>query len=195
MGPMDLHKIVVKFFAAGTPALPIETYIPVFHRWIQKGSVEGLLLDVADYGHLPKSPGIVLVAHEADYMMDASEGPLGLLYNRKAPGAGSLADRFKAAFKAALGACVKLEQEPELQGKLTFQGGKALVIANDRLVAPNSEDGFKALRPDLALALQSVYGDAPPEISRDLRDPRSRLTIHVASKAPVDASALLARLA
>jgi hypothetical protein len=192
---MDLHKIVVKFFAAGAPAVPLETYIPVFHRWIQKGSVEGLLLDVADYGHLPQSPGIVLVAHEADYMMDASEGPLGLLYNRKGPGAGSLSDRIKAAFKAALGACVKLEQEPELQGKLKFSAGQALFIANDRLLAPNREESFQELRPDLALALQAVYGGAPLEIARDTRDPRTRLTVSIRSAQPTEAAALLARLA
>jgi hypothetical protein len=192
---MDLHKIVVKFFADGTPALPIETYIPVFHRWIQKGSVEGLLLDVADYGHLPQSPGIVLVAHEADYAMDASEGPLGLLYNRKAPGTGGLAERIKAAFKSALGACVKLETEPELQGKLKFQAGQALLIANDRLNAPNTDEAFAALRPDLALALQSVYGGSPIEISRDLRDPRTRLSVRIRAAEPGDVSSLLSRLA
>lgn len=191
---MDLQKIVVKFFAEDPRAVKIESFIPVFHRWIQKHAVDGMLVDVADYGHLPQSPGVVLVAHEADYSMDATEGPLGLLYNRKTAAPGRLSDRIGAAFKAALGACVKLENEPEFQGRLKFKAGEALFIANDRLNAPNSEEAFQALRSDLASALSKVF-PSNFDLRRDAADPRSRLTVQVSSREPVrDVALLLSRL-
>jgi hypothetical protein len=191
---VDLHKVAVKFFATDPSAVRLDEFIPVFHRWIQKHAVEGMLIDVADYGHLPQGPGVVLVAHEADYSIDSSEGPFGLLYNRKISTTGRLSDRIAAAFKAALGACVKLETEPEFQGRLKFRAGEALVVANDRLNAPNTEEGFQALRSDLAAALSKVY-PSNFDIKRVSHDDRERLTIQVSSREPVpDVASLLAHL-
>jgi len=191
---MDLHKLVVKFFAADPASVKLDEFIPVFHRWIQKHAVEGMLIDVADYGHLPQGPGVVLVAHEADYFMDSMEGPLGLLYNRKASSTGGLSDRIASAFKAALGACVKLETEPEFQGRLKFRAGEALFLANDRLNAPNTDDAFQALRSDLSAALAKVY-PTTVDLRRVSEDPRSRLAVKITSREPVsDVTSLLARL-
>lgn len=191
---MDLHKFCVKFFAEDPSAVKLDAFIPVYHRWIQKQAVEGMLVDVADYGHLPQSPGVLLVAHEADYCMDAMEGPLGLLYNRKSASAGRLSDRITSAFRAALGACVKLENEPEFLGKLKFKAGAPVFIANDRLNAPNTEEAFQALRSDLAAALAKVF-PSNFELRRASPDPRNRLTVQITSAEPVrDVSSLLARL-
>ena len=191
---MDLHKFCVKFFAENPSGVTLDAFIPVYHRWIQKQAVEGMLVDVADYGHLPQSPGVMLVAHEADYCMDSMEGPLGLLYNRKTSAGGRLSDRIAGGFRAALGACVKLENEPEFQGRLKFKAGSPLFIANDRLNAPNSEEAFQALRSDLAAALAKVYPSSV-ELRRISTDPRSRLTVQISSMDPVnEVSALLARL-
>ena len=191
---MDLHKFCVKFFAENPSAVEISSFIPVFHRWIQKQAVEGTLVDVADYGHLPQSPGVLLVAHEADYCMDSMEGPLGLLYNRKTSIGGRLSDRIADAFRSALGACVKLENEPEFQGRVRFRAGSPIFIANDRLHAPNTEEAFQGLRSDLAAALTKVY-PANFELRRISTDPRARLTVQVTSLDPVrDVASLLARL-
>jgi len=191
---MDLHKFCVKYFAENPSAVEIGSFIPVFHRWIQKQSVEGMLVDVADYGHLPQSPGVLLVAHEADYCMDAMEGPLGLLYNRKTSIGGRLSDRIADAFRVALGACVKLENEPEFLGRVKFRAGSPIFIANDRLNVPNTEEGFQALRSDLSAALAKVY-PSNFELRRISTDPRARLTVQVTSTDPIrDVASLLARL-
>jgi hypothetical protein len=191
---MDLHKFCVKFFVENPGAPALGSVIPVYHRWIQKQAVEGMLVDVADYGHLPQGPGVLLIAHEADYGMDSMEGPLGLLYSRKTESAGRLSDRIAAAFKAALGACVKLENEPEFQGKVRFKAASPVFIANDRLHAPNSDESFQALRSDLTAALAKVY-PSTVDLRRTSVDPRNRLTIQITSSQPADVASLLARLA
>ena len=174
---MDVQKIAVKFFAADAPALRLEEFIPVFHRWIQERRVDGTLVDVADYSHLANGPGVMLVGHEADYSMDAAEGPLGLLYSRKMALDGPPADRIRAAFRSAQEACAKLEED--LKGRIQFDTRKALVILNDRLGAPNSEETMAAFRPPLESALAAVYPGAKPAVWRDVADPRRRFAVHV----------------
>src|SRR5262245_17320099 len=191
---MELHKFCLKFFAENPSAVEIGAFIPVFHRWIQKQAVEGMLVDVADYSHLPQSPGVVLVAHEADYCMDSMEGPLGLLYNRKTSIGGRLSDGIANAFRAALGSCVKLENEPEFHDKIQFRAANPIFISNDRMNTPNTEEAFQALRSDLAAALAKVY-PSNFELRRISTDPRARLTVQVSSLDPVrDVASLLARL-
>ena len=173
----DLQKMAVKLFAEPAARLDLRDLIPVFHRWIREHAVEGVLVDVADYSHLPQSPGVVLVAHEADWAVDAAEGPLGLLYVRKAPRPGDLRARIAGAFKAAREACVKLQSDPALGGRLKFRAAEGLFIANDRLLAPNDAATWEALRPDLQAAATEVLG--PVALARDAADPRRRLTVQV----------------
>lgn len=186
-----LGKFAIKFFARRPEAVDLESIVPVFHRWIQAHAVPGILVDVADYGHLPNGPGVVLIGHEADFFMDRMEGPLGLLYNRKHREEGSFADRLRSALRVALEACLRLEED--VDGAVRFDGGKALFLANDRLLAPNTDETFAALRPDLESAFGSLYGGRV-ELRRDPRDPRRRLTVDVQGPAPSDVSALRARL-
>ena len=45
---MDAQKLQLKIFVtpASAGAVELEAFIPVFHRWIQKQSVEGMLVGV-----------------------------------------------------------------------------------------------------------------------------------------------------
>ena len=174
---MDLHKIAVKFFFEQPAKAELKLFVPIFHRWIQKSTLPGTLIDVADYAHLPQSPGVVLVAHEAILMIDETEGPRGLLYIRKTPLAGTLTPRCEAVLRAGLQACALLEQEPDLKG-LKFKAGEAWVLSNDRLAAPNSVEAFAALQPALSEAAKAVWGGSV-ELVRDTRDVRTRLTLRM----------------
>jgi hypothetical protein len=63
---MNAFKIAVKLFAPHAQ-VPEGALIPIYHHWIQNHSIpDHLLIDVADYEHVPEGPGTVLVAHEAN---------------------------------------------------------------------------------------------------------------------------------
>ena len=88
---IDLQKINVKFYLAGDAVLSPEDAFRIFSQWIPETKDE-VLIDVADYQHVPQGPKTVLVGHEANYTLDNTDGRYGLLYGQKATAQGSNAE-------------------------------------------------------------------------------------------------------
>jgi hypothetical protein len=147
--PDEIQHINIKIFVEDSAAIELADAVPVFHQWIRDGLCPEMLIDVADYRHVSAGPGILLIAHEANYSLDNRENRLGLLYNRKAPLEGTFRARLEQAHKAALDACVRLEAEASFRGKLKFNRNNLEIFVNDRLLAPNDEATWQALRPEL----------------------------------------------
>ena len=170
---MDLYKIGVKIFVTNPQGVRLRDFIPVFHGWIQQQKVAGhQLIDVHDYSHVPDGPGILLVAHEGNFSMDQEGGRLGLFYYRKRPLEGGLEANLKSIVAVALQACKLLESEPKLDG-LKFNTNEILVIANDRLLAPNDAATRAKFEPIIARALGKAT------LAPQAADPRERLAFAV----------------
>jgi hypothetical protein len=180
---MDLQHLNVKIFTAQN-TIDLGEAIPVFQRWIQDSVREELLIDVADYRHVPGGPGVLLAAHEANYTFDGHS----LLYNRKAAVEGTNQDRLLQAFFAALEACRRLEED--FSGRLKFDGGHCEVTVNDRLLAPNTEETWQALEPDLRTFLDSLFGRGAYKLERR-GEPRERFGVSIESASFVPVSSLL----
>ena len=115
---MNIQKVNVKLFADGQPPLE-KKLIPVFHNWIQNDIVNGLLLDVADYSHVPDGPGVLLIAESANYGFESgADGRYGLVFASKETSDASNADKLLAAITAVVDAAVKLQSEPDLAGSM-----------------------------------------------------------------------------
>jgi hypothetical protein len=169
---MELHKLGIKFFASPGEKVDLTEFIPIFHEWIQKQIInEHLLIDVHNYNHIYEGPGILLVAHQANFSVDFADGRMGFLYYRKQP-VQAVAD----IVKPALQGCRLLEEDPKMRGRLHFSTNEALVVANDRLLAPNSEESFSQVQSQLSSALKELLGK-PFKLSRISDDPKERLTI------------------
>jgi hypothetical protein len=149
MDPEAIQHINLKIFIAEPEALELADAIPVFHQWILDSVCPEMLIDVADYRHVSAGPGVMLIGHEADYSFDNRENRLGLLYNRKAALDGTFQSRLAQAHGAALDACARLEQEAPFRGKLKFDRNAIEFFVNDRLLAPNNDETWQALRPEL----------------------------------------------
>jgi hypothetical protein len=145
----EIQHINFKIFVADGPAFELADAVPVFHQWIKDSVCPEMLIDVADYRHVPAGPGVMLIGHEANYSLDNREKRLGLLYNRKAALDGTFQSRLEQAQRAALDACDRLEQETPFRGKLKFDRSSLEVSINDRLLAPNNEKTLQALRPEI----------------------------------------------
>ena len=186
---MDVQQVNVKFFVENPGEVDLEAYLTIFNNWIQAHVTDELLVDVADYRHVFAGPGVVLIGHEANYSLDNTGDRLGLLYNRKADVPGTNHERLRQAARAALLAAQRLEEEQELK----FSGQETQVIINDRLIAPNTEESFSDLEPDLTVFFNQLYGENNYEFERN-SDPRERLTVNVRASQQFDVPALLASL-
>ena len=168
---MELYRLGIKFFADGG-TIELTEFIPIFHEWIQKQIVDGhLLIDVHDYSHMQDGPGILLVAHQGNFSIDSNNDGMGLLYYRKQP-AETLADIVNPAVQG----CRLLEDDPRLRGRIRFHLDEAIIVANDRLLAPNTDESFSQLQPPLSATLQQVLGK-PFKLARISDDPKERLAI------------------
>ena len=186
---MDVQHLNVKIFTDNPETVALEKFVGVFNGWIQNRAADELLIDVADYRHVPAGPGVVLVGHEANYSLDNVGNRLGLLYSRKARVDGPPRERLRQAVRAALVACDRLEHE---QG-LKFEGGETQLILNDRLLAPNSPETFTALESELHAFFAVLYGGAEYALARN-SDPRERFTVSVKANRRFDVRALLKNL-
>jgi hypothetical protein len=157
---IELQHINIKLLLKDAAGLDLEPIIPIFHSWIQGQVFEGeLLIDVADYRHVPDGPGVMLIGHESDYSLDNTDGRLGVRYSRKAVLEGSNQDRLRQALRATLKACERLESDPRLNGKVQFDGQNIQIELNDRLLAPNTPETRQAAEPELREFAQELLGD------------------------------------
>ena len=173
-----LQRVCVKVYGP-EPQVEDQEFVPIFHEWIRERAIEGLVLfDVADYAHVPESPGVVLVAHEAHFALDRSDGRFGLLVQRRVDMGAPSTEVIATTVKQALQVVEKLESDPRLRGRLRFDRSAVRVEANDRLRAPNTDDGWRAFEPVVKAGVAKA-GGAGARVSRVQNDPRDRLAADV----------------
>ena len=196
---MDTVKYELKLFVEDASGVDLEEFIPIFHHWITTHELEELLIDVADYRHVPDGPGIVLIAHDAHYAMDLAAGRLGLLYSRRREtqprrrAIQSVEDRLRSVWQCTLTACQRLAAHPALSGRLQFHGNELLLRCNDRLQGPNTAAAYTALCQHLEPFLATLYTGQQVEVKHCSED-TSRLTVGIKVAESPDVDTLLRRL-
>jgi hypothetical protein len=189
---IDLQKINVKFYLTQDAVLSPEDAFRIFSQWIPTTKDE-VLIDVADYQHVPQGPKTVLVGHEANYTLDNSDGRYGLLYGQKSACSGANSARLRAAIAASLKACVRLEQSEDATASVRFVGTEIVLVINDRLRAANNAATLDGIRADLDAVLGELYAGAPTRLERE-GDERQRFTVRVRAEGEFHAEGLLANL-
>ncbi|MCH8054046.1 MAG: hypothetical protein IH895_08305 [Planctomycetes bacterium] len=190
---MELQHVNVKIYVDGDLAIDPAEFIDVFHEWIREHTLDELLIDVADYRHVPAGPGVMLIGHEADYSMDNAGDRWGLRYNRKAAVDGSNDDRLRQALRCAARACQLLEEHFNGPEPLRFSRREFELFINDRALAPNTPETLAACRPMLESFLASALGH--DDFSLEPRtDPRSLFGVTVTVARPFDLTAILETL-
>ena len=147
-----------------------ESFIPVFHDWIRRGSVEGLLIDVARYGHVHHGPGVMLVGHEGDYSVDFLGGRPSLRYMLKRDEPGTARELVARSLRRLMGAVAEARVAPGI----AMDDGQIDVRVYDRLRAPNTPQTAAALTGEIEAGLSDVLGVASREsavLSDDPREP------------------------
>ena len=191
---MELQHANVKLHLKNSGGADLELLIPIFHDWVKEQSCEEILIDVADYRHVPGGPGIILIGHEADFSLDEADRHLGVRYNRKAPLPGSNQCRFRQALKAALEACDKLEADPRLSGKLNLECQDIGLFINDRLLAPNDSNTHRLVIPEIQHFCDDLFGEKNYLINHQ-EDSRKLFSVLVHLFQPINRAILLKKFA
>ena len=183
---MNPIRLSVKF-QAERQLTCLDDAIPLFHRLMQQALVEGLLVDVADYRHVPQGPGVLLVGHDVDYGVDES----GFVTTRKRQEGVSAGDQLRDTLRMALGALGAIEADGALDAR--FDPGRLRVSVMDRLHAPNTEDGAAAVEALLAPVFAEVFGGEVTVTRGNTGDPRAPVALDLAIP-DIDVAAVLAKL-
>ncbi|MCH2169441.1 hypothetical protein MK489_01545 [Myxococcota bacterium] len=186
------NRVAIKMFADPQPqgSPDLEPYIGLFHHFIQAQSLEGLLLDVADYAHIPDGPGILLVGHDVDYGVDLGDRRVGLLTVRKRLEDNPLADAARDTLRRCVSAARAIADSGV--GELVFSPAEFEVQLLDRLSAPNSDEGYDQARAELDGLLSEVFGSGGCAVARaNAEDPRKPLSLRVSVPGAPDTAELL----
>jgi hypothetical protein len=178
----DLYRVCAKVYAPEPEGITDDAavFVPIFHEWIREQALDLVMIDVADYAHVPDSPGIMLVAHEASFALDRGDGRFGLLVQRRTPIEGDGVAAIARTVRLAIRAAVKLQNDARIGGRLEFDTSVVRVESNDRLRAPNTDEGFQLLEPLARQALAKVFpGRTVAGVRRVRNDPRDRLALEV----------------
>jgi hypothetical protein len=166
-------------------------WFKVFGTWIV-GSPE-VFVDVADYSHVTDGPVIFLSGHNEAYTLDKTTGRHGLLYERRQPVETANAETLHASLKTTLAHAALVEGDATFKAAPKFLAGDVKFIVNNRAIAPNNDETFAALKPELDTLFSTVYGAGNYTLTRE-QDARQRFMVHVKTKAPVSVSEALAKL-
>jgi rhodanese-related sulfurtransferase len=192
---MNPRRIAAKFFVDPDPGADadVEVFIPIFHRLIQQAAVEGLLIDVADYRHVPNGPAVALIGHEVDYVIDFSGGRAGLLTVRKRLDGVSVGDALGETLRMGIGAIRAIEADSS--SGFRFSLGCVEVQVFDRGMARNNDADFETLCDEARPVFAALFGDAGLEIARSESDDfRQPLGLHVSTPEAPSAATLAERL-
>mgnify|MGYP001815073973 CR=1 FL=1 len=182
MAPLHVTRVSAKFWVAdpGSVTPLASEYIAVFHRWIQEAMVDGLLIDVADYGHVPDGPGVMLIGHEADRAMDLSGGP-GFRFEGKRS-RGGVTDQLVRALTGAASGAALLAADAALDG-VSFDTTRVRIGIADRLRVPNDDATLAELSGAIGEAIDTVFPDTAGELHRQ-GDRRRPFTVDVSLSSP-----------
>lgn len=189
---MDPHRISIKFPVENPADVDLEAAIPAFHGWIQRQLTDVLLIDVADYKHVPDGPGVILVGHEGDFAIDMAPPGPGFMYTGKREWTGGFRDKIRDVLRHALIGCKQVEEEGKLG--LTFRTDEVRLAILDRLEAPNAAESFEAARAEIEPVFREVYEGVDVKVDHADADPKKPLALRITAPNAPDAATLLDRL-
>ena len=188
---VDIQKIIWKAFIADPAAADPDIFFKVFNTWIPDSPE--IFIDVADYSHTHDGPVTALVGHHEDYWLDAAEGRMGFLYNRRLPMDGSNEEKLTSSLRSFLFACRKIEQSPDFKGRMKIRTDEFLFMINDRALAPNTAETFAAVKPELHNLFSRLLGDVGFSMEHP-SNPRRRFGAKITVSKPQLTETLIQRL-
>ncbi|HEX9889672.1 MAG TPA: rhodanese-like domain-containing protein [Nitriliruptorales bacterium] len=182
---MNPLRLSVRFPVREVPP-DLEPAIGAFHRFIRQGLVEGFVLDVADYRHVPRGPGVMLVGHDVDYGVNHDE----FTAVRKRSASDPAAVQLRDLLRMGLGAIDAIADDHELA--VTCDRSRFEVSVHDRRLGPSEEVG-NTLRAEVEPVVSELFGEDASVTVAASDDPRRAPSVRVQAD-PQAATSVLQKL-
>lgn len=190
---MDLQRIQIKIAADAPANSNLDPFLEIFARWRMEKDHPAEWVDLADYAHMVRGPGIVLVGHRCNISFDLTNPGPGILYFAKKGLQGSLAERIATAFHDCFEMTKRLLSEKEFPSNIHLRTDAIEIRFADRLQAPNDAATDKELQPALRQVLDSLLGQNQYELNPQ-RDLGEAYGFSIRSKTPEPLDVLLERV-
>ena len=185
---MEFQKVALKILSDAPVTLNLDPFLQIFARWRATGWV-----DLADYAHMTRGPGIVLIGHRANFSFDMGSAAPGVLYLSKKDLAGSAEDRLRTVFRDCLALTRSLVREPEFPAGVQLRTGSLELAFNDRLETPNTGVTDRELRPAVVAVLDQLFGGGAYSLTPE-PDPARRYGFAIEAAAEPGLEVLAARI-
>ena len=153
---MDIQKIAIKLFTDTPEIIDLNPFLSIFARWRHNKSHSAEWVDLADYAHVPKGPGILLIGQQGNLSLDLAEPGSGILWNNKKGLSGSIEDRIIETFRRGITLAHQLTSEIDYPKTFKPRPGFLQLSFNDRLELPNDPNTELLLRSSVNKAMDAL---------------------------------------
>jgi hypothetical protein len=164
---MDLQRIDLKALLDAPRSVSLDSLLAIFGRWRNDKGHPAKWVDLADYAHMSRGAGVVIVGKQGIFGVTRFDPGLGLYYSGRGEYEGSSAERVLETFRRHLSLTAALVGEPEYPAALKTLAGSWELAINDRLDFPNNGETDRLLRPSIEAALDKLFGPGGYEMVQD----------------------------
>lgn len=152
-------EVSIKLFVDDESVVRPLELIGVFQGWIKDGALDDeVAIDVANYEHVPKGPGIVIICDKAHFYFDVRDDRWGMRYRGRRAARATGEEAIARAFRSALHAASLLESDASLEGRYRFRTDEIEFGIYDRLLAPSEQGTLDSVQPALDATVRALYG-------------------------------------
>lgn len=189
---MTPQRLSAKLFITNGSAFQPGACVPLFHQWIQRQEAGELLIDVADYTHVPEGPAVMLVGLEGEYVIDQGSGRTGIRYIRKRALPDELLPAILFTLSKTLAASVRIQGA--IKEDIMIDSGEIEIALIDKLRYPNTPATFDALTSRLLPLAKALYGATGLTIVHVETDERLPLAVQIKTSRDVSLTELVNQL-
>jgi hypothetical protein len=162
---MDLQRIDLKALLDAPREASLDSLLAIFGRWRNDKAHPARWVDVADYAHMSRGAGVMLIGKQGLFGVTRFDPGLGLLYSGRGGYEGPCEKRVLETFRRHLALATALFREPEYPAGLKTLNGSWDLSINDRLDFPNTEETGRLLHPPIRAALDKLFGPGSYELT------------------------------
>ena len=155
---MELQRVNVKLFTDAPEQVVLDPFLDIFARWREDAGHPSRWVDLADYAHIPRGPGVMIIGKQGNLALDLADPGPGILYANKENLEGTVEDRILETFRRCLALTAVLTAEPEYPSDLKPRPGFWELSFNDRLETPNTDATDRLLRPAVEATVGRLLG-------------------------------------